>query len=93
MDALNFKGNKMIKSEIFEQAITNRMKVRFYYNLNEEVLDPYFIFIEEDGTKALYGRSNLGRKMKKFDFEKIANIRILPSESFIPNIPLSPIYN
>jgi hypothetical protein len=84
----------MIKSELFQQAIKNRIKVRFYYNLNEEVMEPYFIFEEADGSKSLYGRSNIGnQKIVKFNFKRIANIRLLPNEHFIPIIPTSPLLN
>ncbi len=80
----------MIKTEIFHEAIKNKIKVRFYYNLNEQIMEPYFIFVEEDGTKVLYGKSNNGKKkIMKFDFKKIANIRLLPNEHFTPIIPTS----
>lgn len=75
-------------------AIRDRIKVRFYYNLNEEVMEPYFIFEEIDGSKALYGRSNAGKnRIVKFTFKKIANIRLLTNEHFIPIIPVSPMLN
>jgi hypothetical protein len=84
----------MIKSELFQQAIRDRIKVRFYYNLCEEVMEPYFIFEELDGSKSLYGRSNAGtQRIMKFNFKKIANIRLLTSEHFIPIIPTSPMLN
>jgi len=88
-----FKGKQMYKSEIFEQAMESRVKVRFYYDLHEEIIDPYFIFTEEDGTKALYGKSNGDKKVMKYDFERIINIRVLKNEHFIPIIPLSTLIN
>lgn len=83
----------MSKSDIFSHAIQERVKVRFYYGLKEYILDPYFIFYEEDGTKALYGKSNRRDEPMKFDFEKIANIRVLKLERYIPEIPTSPFLN
>ncbi len=83
----------MYKSEIFAKAMANGMKVRFYYNLQEEVIYPYFIITEEDGTKALYGKSKEDKKVKKYDFKRIVNIRLLPNEHFIPLIPITTLFN
>ena len=83
----------MAKSELFSQAIKDRTKVRFYYELREVILDPYFIFTEEDGTKAIYGKSFNNSKLNKFDFERIVNIRLLPLQHFIPVVPVSPSLN
>ena len=83
----------MIKSELFSQAIKERRQVRFYYQLKEVILDPYFIFVEDDGTKALYGKSFTSSKLNKFDYERIVNIRLLPFQNFTPIFPVSPILN
>ena len=83
----------MYKSEIFEQAMKNRMKIRFYYDLREEVIYPYFIITEEDGTKAIYGKSKKDKKVKKYDYKRIVNIKLLPNEHFIPMIPISTLFN
>jgi predicted DNA-binding transcriptional regulator YafY len=82
-----------MKSEIFSQAIKEGRSVRFYYQLREVIIDPYFIFTEEDGTKALYGRSYSTSRFNKFDFERIVNIRLLPLREVKPIMPVSPLLN
>ncbi len=82
-----------MKSEIFSQAIKEGRSLRFYYQLKEIILDPYFIFTEEDGTKALYGKSYSTSRLTKFDFERIVNIRLLPLREVKPIMPVSPLLN
>ncbi|MCE1187707.1 MAG: hypothetical protein LWX56_01090 [Ignavibacteria bacterium] len=82
----------MIKTEILTKAITEQVQVRFYYGLNEVVMDPYFILFEEDGTKAIYGMTAGNCALRRFSFKKIANIRLLPLH-FEPIVPVSPSFN
>jgi hypothetical protein len=42
-----------MKSEIFFNAIQKRNKIRFYYGINETIIDPYFITIEHNGKKVI----------------------------------------
>lgn len=77
-----------MKTELFSSAIMNRNRVRFLYQLNEVVLDPYYITREKNGKKVIYGRMNNSNEIKKFEYDRIANIRILKSRRFSPIIPL-----
>ncbi len=77
-----------MKSEIFSFAINNRNSVRFLYGLNEVVLDPYFISREINGQKYLYGRIYKSSQIKKFEYKKIANIKVMMGLKFSPIIPL-----
>ena len=84
---VKLNGDDM-KSELFSSAIMNRNRVRFLYQLNEVILDPYFITREKNGKKVIYGRMNNSNEIKKFEYDRIANIRILKSRRFSPIIPL-----
>ncbi len=79
-----------MKSEMFSSAIRNRNRVRFVYELHEVVLDPYYITREKSGKKVIYGRMNNSNEIKKFEYDRIANIRVLKSMRFSPIIPLMP---
>lgn len=84
---VKLNGDTM-KTELFSSAIMNRNRVRFLYQLNEVVLDPYYITREKNGKKVIYGRMNNSNEIKKFEYDRIANIRILKSRRFSPIIPL-----
>jgi hypothetical protein len=77
-----------MKSEIFSSAIVNRNRIKFLYKLNEVVLDPYYITRERNGKKVIYGRTSNSNEIKKYEYDRIANIRILRSIKFSPIIPL-----
>ena len=77
-----------MKSEIFSAAINNRNKVRFLYGLNEILIDPYYISVERNGKKVIYGRMCNSSEVKKFEYTKIANIKILNNIKFSPIIPI-----
>jgi len=77
-----------MKSQLFTSAIKNRNRVRFLYQLNEVVLDPYYITREKNGKMVIYGRTNNSKEVRKFEYDRIANIRILKSIRFSPIIPL-----
>ena len=79
-----------MKSEMFSSAIRNRNRIRFVYELHEVVLDPYYITREKSGKKVIYGRMNNSNEIKKFEYDRIANIRVLKSMRFSPIIPLMP---
>lgn len=79
-----------MKSEMFSSAIMNRNRITFLYELHEVVLDPYYITREKNGKKVIYGRMNNTNKIKKFEYERIANIRIHKTMKFSPIIPLMP---
>lgn len=77
-----------MKSELFANAIVNRKRVRFIYGLNEVILEPYYISKNSNGKKAIYGRPINSNEIKKFEYNKIYNIKILSLKKFSPIIPL-----
>lgn len=79
-----------MKSQLFSSAIMNRNRVRFLYKLSEVVLDPYYITVEKTGKKVIYGRMYNSNEIRKFEYDRIANIRILNTRRFSPIIPLMP---
>lgn len=81
-----------MKSELFSNAIKNRNKIKFLYSSNEIILDPYFISYEKNGKKVLYGRTHNSNEIKKFEYTKISNIKILNNVKFTPLIPILPVY-
>lgn len=82
-----------MKSLIFSNAIHNRNRIRFYYGLREILVDPYFITVERNGKKVIYGKTPESKEIKKFEYEKIANIKILDNIKFSPIIPIIPLVN
>jgi hypothetical protein len=77
-----------MKSEIFSSAIHNRNKIKFLYGLNEVLLDPYYISREMGGRKVIYGRMYNSSEIRKFEFKKITNIKVLENKKFSPIIPI-----
>jgi len=81
-------GAYKMKSEIFSAAINKRNKIRFLYGMNEIILDPYFISKEKNGKKIIYGRISSSSEIRKFEYERISNIKILNGIKFSPIIPI-----
>ncbi|MGD8305414.1 MAG: hypothetical protein PVF17_02070 [Ignavibacteria bacterium] len=79
-----------MKSEIFLSAIQKRNNIKFLYNLDEYMIDPYYITIERNGKKVIYGRIKNTNEIRKFEYEKISNIRVMESIRFSPVIPIIP---
>ena len=77
-----------MKSEIFSRAIYNRNTIKFLYLLNEVTIDPYFISQDKSGKKIIYGKTYNSSEIKKFEFDKIVNIRVLRKNKFSPIIPI-----
>ncbi len=77
-----------MKSEIFSTAISNRNRIKFLYDMNEILIDPYFISKGKNGKKVIYGRLFNSSEIKKFEYEKITNIKILNNLRFSPVIPI-----
>lgn len=77
-----------MKSEIFSQAIHNRNTIKFLYLLNEVTIDPYLISQDKSGKKIIYGKTYNSSEIKKFDFDKIVNIKVLKKNKFSPVIPI-----
>ena len=82
-----------MKSEIFNSAILGRRKLKFLYKLNSVELEPYFLALNRDGNKVIYGRVNNSSNIKMFEFNKILNIKVLDHSKFSPIIPILPILN
>ena len=82
-----------MKSEIFNSAILKRQKLIFLYNLSNIELEPYFLAVNRNGDKVIYGRVNNSSKIKMFEFNKIFNIKVLEHSKFSPIIPILPILN
>ena len=80
-----------MKSEIFKSAIKNRNRIRFFYGIDETVIEPYYIKLERNGSKVIYGKVNNTSEIKKFDYSKIANIKVLNNKRFSPIIPIIPL--
>jgi hypothetical protein len=78
-----------MKSDIFIQAIRNRNNLQFLYELQEVNLEPYYISKNTYGRKIIYGRLRSTNEIRKFEYNKIANIRILQSFRFSPLIPIN----
>ncbi|HEX9252445.1 MAG TPA: hypothetical protein VF870_09395 [Ignavibacteriaceae bacterium] len=76
-----------MKTKIFENAIKNRNRISFLYGLNEVSIEPYYMTFEKNGSKVIYGKVYKLNEIQKFDFSKIANIKILEDDRFAPVIP------
>ncbi len=82
-----------MKSEIFNTAILGRQKLKFLYKLDPIELEPYFLAVNKDGHKVIYGRVNNSNEIKMFEFNRIFNIKVLSNTKFSPIIPILPILN
>jgi len=77
-----------MKTEIFETAIKNRNRLSFLYGLHEVLIEPYYITMEKSGSKVIYGKVYQSSEIKKFNYSKIANIKVLEKKRFSPIIPI-----
>ncbi len=77
-----------MKTEIFISAINNRNRLKFLYGLNEITIDPYFVTKDKNGIKVIYGRLNNSSEVKRFEYKKISNIKVLNKGKFTPIIPI-----
>ncbi len=77
-----------MKTEIFAKAILSKRKIRFYYGVDEQIIDPYVIATELGGRKVIYGKLIASRQIKRFEYGKISNIKVLKSKSFAPILPI-----
>ena len=78
-----------MKSDIFLQAIKNRNNLQFLYGLQLINIEPYYITKNKIGQKVIYGRIKSSNQIGKFEFSKIANIKIVESFRFSPRIPIT----
>ncbi len=82
-----------MKTDIFSSAISGRNSIRFLYSLSEVTIDPYYISREKSGKKVIYGKVRNSSEIKKFEFDKIVNIKILGRDRFSPVIPIISLVN
>lgn len=80
-----------MKTELFTSAIKSRNKLRFLYNLEEVIMEPYYTTQNRAGKKVLFGRINSSYEIKMFEYDQIINIRVLDHTKFSPIIPILPI--
>lgn len=80
-----------MKTEIFQSAIKNRNRVKFLYGLNEILIEPYYLSIEKNGSKVIYGKVFHSSEIKKYSYNKIANIKVIDKKRFSPIIPIIPL--
>jgi len=79
-----------MKTDIFINAMRNRNNLLFLYSLKKVMIEPYYITKDRTGKKVIYGRINCTNEIRKFEYDKIANIKILKSLRFSPVIPILP---
>ncbi|GEM_PF-282950 len=84
------RKEQLMKTDIFSAAINNRNNLRFLYDLQEILIEPYYITRERSGKKVIYGRVKKSNEVRKFNYEKILNIRVLNNFRFSPVIPIIP---
>ena len=77
-----------MKTNIFLTAIKNRNNLRFLYGITELMIEPYYITKEKSGKKVIYGRVKSTNEIRKFEYDKISNIRVLNDVKFSPVIPI-----
>ena len=78
-----------MKTDIFLRAIRNRQNLKFLYGLHEIMIEPYYVTRSKEGKKVIYGRLKSTNEIRKFDYDKIANIKIIESYKFSPLIPIN----
>ena len=86
---VKLERRRTMKTDIFIQAIRNRKNLQFLYGLQEVNLEPYYISKNTFGRKVIYGRLRSTNEIKKFEYNRISNIRIIESFRFSPLIPIN----
>ncbi|MCC6549650.1 MAG: hypothetical protein IT279_06230 [Ignavibacteriaceae bacterium] len=76
-----------MKSLIFSEAIEKRRKVTFFYDDAMIEIEPYFLAMDRFGHKVVYGKVSGTVSVRKFEFIKISNLRVL-RKGFAPALPL-----
>ncbi len=82
-----------MKSEIFNKAIMQRHRITFLYDFRLITLEPYYIGVNKNGNKVVYGKVNSTNRICAFEYSKITNIKVLNSHKFSPIIPILPSLN
>jgi hypothetical protein len=84
------RKEQLMKTDIFSAAIHSRSNLKFLYDLQEVLIEPYYITRERSGKKVIYGRLKKTNEVRKFEYEKILNIKVLNNFRFSPVIPIIP---
>jgi len=82
-----------MKTELFKNAINLRRRVRFLYGLKDIEIEPYYVTTRSDGKKVVFGKLKYSNEIRAFDYNKIANLKILDYARFSPIIPILPYFN
>jgi hypothetical protein len=77
-----------MKTEIFSKAILNRNKMHILYEYEETVFEPYYLSLDSNGEKVVFGRVNNSFEIKMIEYKKIMNIKVLDYSHFSPIIPI-----
>lgn len=77
-----------MKLEIILSAIRDKNNLRFLYNKKETIIEPYYFSSEISGGKIIYGRLYGTREIRRFEYKKIRNIRVMNDLKFSPEIPI-----
>lgn len=76
-----------MKSSVFSEAIETRKRVSFFYDESVVEIEPYFLAEDRFGNKVIYGKVNGSEYVKKFEFNRISNLRIQAAR-FAPSLPM-----
>jgi len=82
-----------MKTELFTNAINLRKPVRFLYGLKDIEIEPYYITQKRNGKKVVFGKLKYSNEIRAFDYDKIANLKVLDYARFSPIIPILPYFN
>ena len=77
-----------MKTEIFSKAILNRNRIQILYDFEENVFEPYYLSLDGNGEKVVFGRLNHSQEVKMIEYKKIMNIKVLDYSHFSPIIPI-----
>lgn len=77
-----------MKTVLFSNAIIRRNRIRFLYDLDEVIIDPYYISQEKSGKKVIYGKTYNSNEIRKYEYFRISNIKIIENIRFSPVIPI-----
>lgn len=88
MEYLDGTTEVIMKTEIFTKAISNRNRLKILYEFQETLFEPYYLSINNEGKKVVFGRLNNSHEIRMIEYDKILNIKILSSSRFSPIIPI-----
>ncbi len=77
-----------MKGEILFEAMVKRHKLQFAYGTDVVTLEPYYLSTMSNGKKVVFGRVNNTNEIRMFEYDKIANVKVLRHSRFAPIIPI-----